>query len=251
MKTRLISTLALAFCATALLAQQTTTPPPAAADALPDAPAASPQALPEPQPAGPTVVLDTTMGRITCKLFSKEAPITSQNFIDLAEGKKAITDPVTHRVTHKHFYDGTTFHRVIPEFMAQGGDPTGTGMGDAGYYFNDEPTPTLLFDKPGRLAMANSGPNTNSSQFFITEVAVPQLNGGYNLFGQCDDASVAVVSAITHAPASPSANKPYTDIVLKKVTVVRDGQPMPPLPSAATDTVQKPVARPIPAPAAK
>ena len=253
MKTRIVSLLALAFCATAMLAQQTTTPPPAAADALPDAPAASPQVLPEPLPTGPTVVLDTTMGRIVCKLFMKEAPITSQNFIDLAEGKKGITDPETHRVTHKRFYDGTTFHRVIPEFMAQGGDPTGTGMGDAGYYFNNEPTPTLLFDKPGRLAMANSGPNTNSSQFFITEVPVPQLNGGYNLFGQCDDASVAVVSAITHVPTSPAMNKPYTDVVLKKVTVVREGQPMPPLPPNGTvgSTLHKAVTTPAPAPATK
>jgi peptidyl-prolyl cis-trans isomerase A (cyclophilin A) len=151
----------------------------------------------------------------------------------------------------KGFYDGTVFHRVIPGFMAQGGDPTGTGMGDAGYYFNQEPTPALLFDRPGRLAMANSGPNTNSSQFFITEVAVDQLNGGYNLFGQCDDASVAVVAAITHTPRDAS-DRPLTPVVLNKVTVVRDGQAMPPLPSAAVpDTVQKPAPRPIAAPAGK
>jgi len=245
MKNRLIATLALAFCATAMLAQQTTTPPPA--DALPDAPSTAANVQPEPEPTGPTVVLDTTMGRIVCKLYMKEAPITSQNFIDLAEGRKPLTDAKTHQTIHKRFYDGTTFHRVIPEFMAQGGDPTGTGMGDAGYYFDNEPTPTLLFDRPGRLAMANSGPNTNSSQFFITEVAVPQLNGGYNLFGQCDDAGVAVVKAITHVITDPSNNKPVADIVLKKVTVVRAGQTMPPLPGA----VQSPKPRPIAGPAAK
>ncbi|HXB61745.1 MAG TPA: peptidylprolyl isomerase [Acidobacteriaceae bacterium] len=223
MKNPILVTLALTLCAPVLLAQGTTS-----ANALPDAPSAGIQG--EPLPTGPTVVLDTTMGRIVCKLYSKEAPVTSQNFIDLAEGKKDWTDPVTHRPMHgKRFYDETTFHRVIPGFMAQGGDPSGTGMGDAGYYFDNEPTPALNYDRPGRLAMANSGPNTNSSQFFITEVAVPQLNGGYNLFGQCDDASVAVVAAITHTPRDAN-DKPLDPVVLKRVTVVRNGQPMPPLP---------------------
>jgi peptidyl-prolyl cis-trans isomerase A (cyclophilin A) len=237
MKNRLIGFLALTLCAAPLLAQSSTTP-----DALPDAPSAAAGLQPEPLPTGPTVVLDTTMGRIVCKLYMKEAPITSQNFIDLAEGKKDWTDPVTHRPMHgKRFYDNTTFHRVIPEFMAQGGDPSATGMGDAGYYFNQEPTPTLFYDRPGRLAMANSGPNTNSSQFFITEVSMPQLNGGYNLFGQCDDAGVAVVSAITHTQRD-SNDKPLTPVVLKKVWVVREGQPMPPLP---VDGAQKPMPHPI------
>ena len=240
MKNRLIGLLALTLCAAPLLAQGATT----STDALPDAPSAAAGIQPEPLPTGPTVVLDTTMGRITCKLYTTEAPITSQNFIDLAEGRKDWTDPVTHRLMHgRRIYDNTTFHRVIPEFMAQGGDPSGTGMGDAGYYFNQEPTPTLLFDRPGRLAMANSGPNTNSSQFFITEAAVAELNGGYNLFGQCDDAGVAVVSAITHTPRD-SNDKPLTPVILKKVWVVRDGQPMPPLPGAA-DTLHTPAPHPI------
>jgi len=245
MKKLLLAALSLSLCAVyaaPMMAQGTTS-----ADALPDAPSAG--IVTEPLPTGPTVVMDTTMGRIVCKLFTKEAPITTQNFIELAEGRKDWTDPTTHRVMHgKRFYDGTTFHRVIPGFMAQGGDPSGTGMGDAGYYFNNEPTPTLTYDRPGRLAMANSGPNTNSSQFFITEVPVPQLNGGYNLFGQCDDASVAVVIAITHTPRLPS-DKPVTPVVLKKVWIVRAGQPMPPLPGAAS-AVHKPVPRPVPAPAA-
>jgi peptidyl-prolyl cis-trans isomerase A (cyclophilin A) len=116
--------------------------------------------------------------------------------------------------------------------MIQGGDPVGDGSGDPGYAFNDEFDPNLNFDRPGRLAMANSGPNTNSAQFFITEVAVPSLNGSYNLFGQCDDAGVAVVAAITHVPRDAN-DKPLTDVVLKRVTVVRDGQPMPPLPVPA------------------
>jgi len=221
---------------------------PLAAQSLPDAPSA---AKAGPLPSGPTVVLDTTMGRITCQLFSKEAPVTSQNFVDLATGKKAWTDPVTkRRVVGKPFYDGTTFHRVIPEFMAQGGDRTATGMEGAGFEFNNEPTPTLHFDVPGRLAMANAGPNTNSSQFFITEVPVPQLDGGYNLFGQCDNASVAVVKAITRVPRD-GQDKPLTPVVLQKVTVVREGQPLPPLPGAAPAApVKKPVAATHPKPAA-
>jgi len=179
-----------------------------------------------------TIYLDLTGGRVVIQMFPDLAPKTVAQIKTLAR---------------QGFYDNTPFHRVIEGFMAQGGDPTGTGMGDAGYYFDNEPTPTLLFDRPGRLAMANSGPNTNSSQFFITEVAVPQLNGGYNLFGQCDDAGVAVVKAITHVITDPSNNKPVADIVLKKVTVVRAGQTMPPLPGA----VQSPKPRPIAGPAAK
>ncbi len=101
---------------------------------------------------------------------------------------------------HKPLYNGTTFHRVIPEFMIQGGDPTGTGMGDPGYTFDDEFDPNLNFDVPGRLAMANSGPNTNGSQFFITEQSHDSLNQHYTLFGQCDDASVEVVKAIARVP---------------------------------------------------
>ncbi len=248
MKTRTILTLPLLFCAAAapaLWAQQ-------GAASLPDAPSTSAQIQPPPVPTGPTVVLDTTLGRITCKLFSAQAPVTSQNFLDLAEGKKDWTDPTTHKVMHhKPLYNGTTFHRVIPTFMAQGGDPTGTGMGDAGFYFNNEPTPNLTFNVPGRLAMANSGPNTNSSQFFITEVPVPELNGGYNLFGQCDDDGVAVVQAITHVERD-SQDKPLTPVVLQKVTVVREGQPLPPLPAETpANQLPHPTPRPIPSPAGK
>ena len=116
------------------------------------------------------------------------------------KGTKDWTDPTTKKVQHnKPLYDGTTFHRVIPEFMIQGGDPAGTGMGDPGYKFDDEFDPNLNFDRPGRLAMANSGPNTNGSQFFITEQAYDSLNQHYTLFGQCDDASVAVVKTCPRA----------------------------------------------------
>jgi cyclophilin family peptidyl-prolyl cis-trans isomerase len=134
---------------------------------LPDAPAATPAALIHPN--GPTAVMDTSLGRITCQFYQRQAPVAVANFIALAEGTKDWTDPRSHQLQHgKRFFDGTTFHRVIPEFMIQGGDPKGDGTGDPGYQFNDEFNGFLNFDVAGRLAMANSGPNTNGSQFFIT-----------------------------------------------------------------------------------
>jgi len=135
---------------------------------LPDAPAATAAALTAPN--GPSVVMETSMGRITCQFYQRQAPKAVANFIALAEGTKDWTDPTTRTVQHnKPLFNGTTFHRVIPQFMIQGGDPTGTGMGSPGYKFEDEVDPNLNFDRAGRLAMANSGPNTNGSQFFITE----------------------------------------------------------------------------------
>jgi peptidyl-prolyl cis-trans isomerase A (cyclophilin A) len=222
------STAAAAFAVTAM-AQQT--PAPAPAD-LPDGP--EPTAAVMTRPNGPMVVMDTSMGRITCQFFEKQAPVAVSNFIGLANGTKDYTDPTTNKKMHgKHFYDGTTFHRVIPGFMIQGGDPTGTGMGDPGYSFNDEFNPNLNFDVPGRLAMANSGPNTNGSQFFVTEQAYDSLNQHYTIFGQCDDASVSVVKAITHVPTGEN-DKPASPVFLKKVTIVAEGQPMPPPPAATT-----------------
>jgi peptidyl-prolyl cis-trans isomerase A (cyclophilin A) len=172
------------------------------------------------------------MGRITCQFYQKQAPNTVANFIALATGTKDWTDPASKKVQrHKPLYDGTIFHRVIPDFMIQGGDPTGTGMGDPGYAFKDETDPNLTFDRPGRMAMANSGPNTNGSQFFITEAAYESLNGHYSLFGQCDDASVQIVKAIARVPRDAD-DKPQTPVVLKKVTIVPEGQPVPPTPPA-------------------
>jgi peptidyl-prolyl cis-trans isomerase A (cyclophilin A) len=203
------------------------------ASALPDAPSAVANEAPPAQPTGPTVVFDTTMGRLTCKLFAKEAPLTVANFIGLATGTKPWTDPVTlQKVTNKPFYDGTTFHRVIPDFMIQGGDRLGTGAGDAGYYFEDEFSPALRFDVPGRLAMANSGPGTNGSQFFITEKPVPELNGKHTIFGQCDAHSTLLVASIARVERSPE-DKPLVPVVVNKVTIVPDGKPIPPEPKAA------------------
>ena len=226
----LASTAAAAFAITAM-AQQTPPPAPASAD-LPDGP--EPTAAVLTHPNGPMVVMDTSMGRITCQFFEKQAPVAVANFIGLANGTKDYTDPTTNKKMHgKHFYDGTTFHRVIPGFMIQGGDPTGTGMGDPGYSFNDEFDPNLNFDVPGRMAMANSGPNTNGSQFFVTEQAYDSLNQHYTIFGQCDDASVSVVKAI--AGVQTGANdKPAAPVFLKKVTIVAEGQPVPPPPASTT-----------------
>jgi peptidyl-prolyl cis-trans isomerase A (cyclophilin A) len=121
--------------------------------------------------------------------------------------------------------------------MIQGGDPTATGMGDPGYAFKDEFNPNLNFDLPGRLAMANSGPDTNGSQFFITEAPYESLNQKYNLFGQCDDASIGVVKSIARVQRDPN-DKPLTDVVLTKVTIIPVGQPLPPVPTATKPTSQ-------------
>jgi peptidyl-prolyl cis-trans isomerase A (cyclophilin A) len=239
------------FCALALLicpaiaiaqsappeAPQPTPPataaPPANAqspDALPDAPSTIAHELPPAVPTGPTVLFDTTMGRLTCKLFEKEAPLTVANFIGLATGTKTWTDPATLKeVNNQPFYNGTTFHRVIPGFMIQGGDRLGTGAGDAGYYVPDEISTSLRFDVPGRLAMANSGPGTDGSQFFITEAANAALDGNYTIFGQCDPHTVLIVKGIALVDRN-AQDKPLTPVVLNKVTVVAVGQPIPPLP---------------------
>jgi peptidyl-prolyl cis-trans isomerase A (cyclophilin A) len=204
---------------------QQSTPP--STQELPDSPGT--QAHVSPQPTGPTAILDTSMGRITCKLFSKEAPETVANFIGLAQGTKDWTDPRTKEKVHgKPLYDGTTFHRVIPDFMIQGGDPLGDGTGDPGYYFKDEFDSDLNFDVPGRLAMANSGANTNGSQFFITESPQEHLNQKHTIFGQCDEHSVLVVQSIARVERDDN-DKPLEPVTLKKVTIIPEGQAVPPV----------------------
>ena len=170
----------------------------------------------------PTAVFDTTVGKLRCKLFEKETPITVKNFIDLATGARDWTNPVSHATKHNTpLYDGTIFHRVIPGFMIQGGDPAGNGTGDPGYKFKDEFVSTILFDRPGRLAMANSGPGTNGSQFFITEVPTPHLNGRHTIFGQCDEASVTLVKQIAHMATDPSTDKPFRPVKIVHLTILR------------------------------
>jgi peptidyl-prolyl cis-trans isomerase A (cyclophilin A) len=214
-------------------AQAQSTP---ATQQLPDAPSTTSQLKPPAVPSGPSAVIDTTMGRLTCKLFDKEAPITVANFIGLAEGTKDWTDPKTlQKMHHQPFYNGTTFHRVIPTFMIQGGDRAGDGSGDPGYFFQDEIDPSLTFDQPGLLAMANAGPGpsgggTNGSQFFITEAPVPQLNGKHTIFGLCDAHTALLVASIARVERN-SSDKPITPVVINRITIVRDGQTMPPLPA--------------------
>src|SRR5438552_6377404 len=129
-------------------------------------------------------IFQTSQGNIAVRLFEKDAPETVANFVGLATGAKEWTDPRSGSKSHAKLYDGTKFHRVIPNFMIQGGDPLGTGTGDPGYRFKDEFQSGRKFDKPGLLAMANAGPNTNGSQFFITEVPTPHLNNKHTIFGE-------------------------------------------------------------------
>jgi peptidyl-prolyl cis-trans isomerase A (cyclophilin A) len=221
-----------------VIAPAQSAPPPAPAPDLPDAPTARVKA--DPVPTGPTVVIDTSMGRLTCKAFDKQAPIAVANFIGLAEGTKDWTATADAPKQHgKRYYDGLTFHRVIPGFMIQGGDPVGDGTGDPGYYFDDEIDPALTFSVPGRLAMANSGPNTNGSQFFVTEAPQPELDGKYTIFGQCDAHSVLLVASIARVQRNAD-DKPLTPVTINRVTIVRDGQPIPPDP-------HPPAAEPAPA----
>lgn len=171
-------------------------------------------------PANPTAIIHTTAGDLTCELFPKQAPKTVANFVGLATGTKDWTNPDSHKAEHHvPLYNGTLFHRVIPNFMIQGGDPLGTGEGGPGYSFEDEFSPDLKFDVPGRLAMANSGPNTNGSQFFITEVPTPHLDGHYNLFGQCTPESVELVKQIARKATDPRDNRPYDPVKITKVEV--------------------------------
>ncbi len=179
-------------------------------------------------PAGPPkAIIHTSMGDIHCTLMPDKAPIGVKNFIGLATGKKDWTDPKTGVVKHGvALYDGTLFHRVIPEFMIQGGDPIGNGQGGPGYKFKNETSDDLGFDKPGRLAYANAGPDTNGSQFFVTEAAYPSLNGGYTIFGQCEDAEV--VQKIARVPRShgyATQDRPISDVTIKHIEIV--GAPAP------------------------
>jgi peptidyl-prolyl cis-trans isomerase A (cyclophilin A) len=165
--------------------------------------------------------INTTAGNLTCTLFPDKAPIGVANFIGLSNGTKDWTSPVSHAKKHGvPLYDGTIFHRVIPNFMIQGGDPKGDGSGDPGYEFKNETSPDLTFDRPGRLAYANAGPNTNGSQFFITEMAYPSLNGNYTIFGQCDDASVTLVKEIARM-GRDSNDRPYRPVKIVHITIVR------------------------------
>ena len=225
--------LLMAFSSLQLVSQ---TSAPAAKKPVAKKPTAGAAALP------PTAIIDTTAGKLTCVLFPDKAPIGVANFIGLARGTKDWTNPTTGRKMHGvPLYNGTIFHRVIPNFMIQGGDPKGTGEGDPGYKFKNETSPDLQFDRPGRLAYANAGPDTNGSQFFVTEVPYPSLNGGYTIFGQCDDPSVEIVKKIARLPRNGN-DRPNDPPKIVKITILHAG--------GAHAPVHKPVHKPAPKPAA-
>ena len=160
-------------------------------------------------------VIETSKGTITCLLYPKQAPKTVENFVTLAKGEKEWTDPRTGENVKKPLYDGTIFHRVIPDFMIQGGDPLGLGIGGPGYKFEDECVAELGFDRPGRLAMANSGPNTNGSQFFLTVAPTNWLDGKHTIFGQVVEGQ-EVVEAISQVKRD-QRDKPVEPVILKTV----------------------------------
>jgi peptidyl-prolyl cis-trans isomerase A (cyclophilin A) len=216
----MIRTSLLVLFATTLMAQ--TTPAPAAAK--PEAPAREP---------GLYATINTSMGPIVAVLYEKEAPITVRNFVALSRGTKAWTDPKTNTKVTRPLYSGVTFHRVIPGFMIQTGDPTATGMGDGGLTpIPDEYSPSLTFDKPGRLGMANAGPRTGTCQFFITEVPTTHLNGKHTIFGQVIEGQ-DLVTKIAHVPTTNE--KPNTTIRILNIAIKREGPP----PAAPATTMKK------------
>src|SRR3989338_1571714 len=165
-------------------------------------------------------VFETSLGDIKIKLYHKEVPKTVANFIGLAEGTTEFTDSFSKNKVKRPFYDGLIFHRVIPDFMIQGGDPTGTGMGGPGYEFPDEFNSALKHDRPGILSMANGGPNTNGSQFFITEVATPWLDNHHSVFGEVVE-GMDVVRKMVRVERD-QYDKPKEDIILKKVKIIKE-----------------------------
>ncbi|MBV8051782.1 MAG: peptidylprolyl isomerase [Acidobacteriaceae bacterium] len=169
---------------------------------------------------GSYAVLNTSEGTIVCRLFDTDAPKTVANFIELAEGKREWSHPDTRKKSKDRLYDGTIFHRVIPNFMIQGGDPAGTGFGGPGYQFEDETKGSPhKFDKTGKLAMANAGPNTNGSQFFITVAPTTWLTGKHTIFGEVVE-GMDVVEKIANAPRNRQ-DKPNKDVVVKSIVIER------------------------------
>lgn len=164
--------------------------------------------------------IKTSMGSFYCDLYPDKAPVTVANFIGLARGLRKFWDANLLEWTARKYYDGTAFHRVVPAFMIQGGDYTGTGRGHIGYLIPDEITPELRHDRPGRLCMANRGPNTGESQFFITEGPAPHIEGGYTIFGQCEPATL--VQRIARVPQDgPPNNRPLSPVAIEKVEIRR------------------------------
>jgi peptidyl-prolyl cis-trans isomerase A (cyclophilin A) len=176
---------------------------------------------------GPLIAtFKTSLGEINCELAEKDAPITVANFVGLARGLHPFINPKTDQVEKRPFYDGLTFHRVMPNFMIQGGDMLGTGSGGPGYRFQTETSPRLKHDKAGTLSMANAGPNTNGSQFFITDKATSNLDGGYNVFGYCKETDVVkkIAGVETTFGGSGEKSAPKEPPVIESVTISRGGK---------------------------
>ena len=171
------------------------------------------------RPSGTYAIFETTQGNIVVRLLEKEAPKTVENFIGLAEGTKEFTDENTGKKLKKNFYNGLGFHRVIPQFMIQGGCPQGTGRGGPGYRFADEFHPSLNHSKPGKLSMANAGPGTNGSQFFITVAATPWLDNKHTIFGEVVEGQ-DVANKISNLPRD-SSDRPKTPVTMNKVRIER------------------------------
>ncbi len=168
---------------------------------------------------GTYATFDTTLGTFVIRLFDKEAPKTVENFVGLAEGTREWTHPVSRAKEKKPFYDGLVFHRVIDGFMIQGGDPAGNGTGGPGYRFGDEFHPSLRHARAGILSMANAGPNTNGSQFFITLGPTPHLDNRHSVFGEVVE-GLDVVKSIGKVPTG-RADRPLEDVVMKRITIER------------------------------
>jgi len=168
---------------------------------------------------GTYAIFDTSQGMIVARVFEKEAPKTVENFVGLAEGTKEFKDPGTGQKVKRPFYDGLSFHRVIPQFMIQGGCPLGTGTGDPGYRFADEFHPSLRHDKPGKLSMANAGPNTNGSQFFITVAPTPWLDNKHAIFGEVVE-GLDLAIKISELPRGAN-DKPKTPVIVKSLKIER------------------------------
>ena len=219
----------IALLGSALMAQA----PTPSAETAPAKPAREP---------GLYAVINTTLGTITLRLFEKETPATVRNFVGLVRGTKEFRDPKTGAMVKRPFFNGVAFHRVIPDFMIQVGDPTGRGTYDAGYTIPDEFIPTLKFDVNGRLAMANAGPHTGSTQFFITDSLPAHLNGKHTIFGQVIEGQ-DVVHKIANVPTVD--DKPRTPVKIVTIKLVREG----PAPAAAAPktVAKKPAAKKAPA----
>jgi peptidyl-prolyl cis-trans isomerase A (cyclophilin A) len=196
---------------------------------LAQTPDASKAGTEAPKPArenGLYAIINTTEGPITARLFEKETPITVRNFTGLVRGTKEFLDPKTKQMVKRPFYTGIAFHRVIPGFMIQVGDPTGTGQYSGGYTIPDEFVPSLKFDVPGRLGMANAGPHTGSTQFFITDGTPDHLNGKHTIFGQVVEGQ-DVVKKIASVPRNAS-DKPNTPVKILSIKLERVGPPATP-----------------------